>query len=239
MLRSLYNASSALHVLERQHEQTANNLANINTSGYRRIQSGVAERGGRPPTRGHFGFGPEIDSTKVDFSQGRLVETRRPLDLAISGDAFFVLQAPSGEQLYTRNGRFYRDVTTGELRSDNNLPVVGKNGTLTIQPGLSLSEVSIGTDGYIVAAGQQIGQLEIVAFENNNTLRPITQTVFRRSTASTNKESTAEIQQYYQEVSNVNPTSELIALIVGGRHYDALQKASRTIAETMQQSIRA
>lgn len=244
MIRSLYDGAATLHVLQRQHEETAHNLANINTGGFRRAYLSVVENSGSHFETDHRGFGPQVERRNIDFSEGRLEETRRPLDLAITGDAFFVLENAQGQTVYSRSGRFFREVgnsnaADGTLINDAGLKIIGSNGPITIPPSIPESEISIGVDGSIVANGNQVGKLKLASFENNQTLVPINQSTFRASELTIEKEPTAEIRQKFFESSNVNATGELISLIVGGRLYEAVQKATTTISESLEQSIRA
>lgn len=238
MIRSLYDGAAAMHVIKRQHEQTSNNLANINTGGFRRGILSVQNKT-QTTLANRVGAGPEVDQRHLDFSQGRLIDTKRDLDFAISGDAFFKLRGADGQEYLTRNGRFFRNQETDELVSDNGLRVLGENGPIRIPRDIADSQVSVGPDGTIIANENNLGKLDIVSFENNESLIPLGQSAFRQGIDSIEKDVTAQVRQYFHEVSNVNPTSELINLIVGGRHYEAIQKATRAVSEALRQSIRS
>ena len=238
MIKSLYDGAAAMHVIHRQHEQTSNNLANVNTGGFRRVILGVHNRT-NTNARGVVGSGPQIQGAFTDFSSGRLIDSRRSLDFAISGDGFFKLQANNGAELFTKDGRFFRNYETGQLVNVDNVVVLGEDGPIDIPPDLSDSAISVGPDGTLVAGDQRLGKLSIAQFENNNSLVPVGQTSFRRGNDTVDKDEVdVQVRQFFHEVSNINPTGELINLIVGGRHYEAIQKATRTIADALQQSIR-
>ena len=244
MLRSLYDGASTLHVLQRQYETTANNLANINTGGFRRAHLSVVERNDPTARSNRYGNGPQIERYNTDFSQGRLVETGRALDVAISGDAFFTLEDPSGQKFYSKAGRFYRslndeNVADGTLVTDTGFIVIGSTGAIQIPQNIADHEISIGADGTVNAADNGIGQIQLTSFEDNSTLIPVSQSVFQESARTQQKAPEAQLQQRYFEGSNINVTSELIGLIVGGRLYEAVQKATKTISESLEQSIRA
>ena len=239
MIRSLYNGAAAMQVLNKQHEQIAENLANVNVGGHRRAEFSVAERSGNNSPKTNFGLGPELAQRIVDFSQGNQVQTGRNLDVSISGDGFFALEGSNGEELYSRNGRFRRDPLTGQLKNSQNLNVLGDSGPIQIPLESAESSIEIGSDGTIVAGDQEVGKLKLVAFENNAALNPISQTVFQNLGEAGESDLEIGVRQKFYESSNVNPTSELIGLIVGGRQYEAIQKATRTISDTMEQSIRS
>ncbi len=236
MIRSLYNGAAAMNVLQRQHEMIANNLANVSTAGFRRAELLVRGSGGEA---NRIGSGPETGDVHFDFSPGKLIQSGRKLDIALNGDGFFVLQGEGGQDLYTKSGQFHRDAESGVLLNEHGLPVQGEGGTITIGKEVADDQILVSRDGGIFAGEQQIGRFEIAAFENNEQLIPVSQSVFRRGPGAIVREANAEARQGFREVSNVNVTSELIALIVGGRHYDAVQKATRTISESLEQSIRA
>ena len=164
--------------------------------------------------------------------------------MAISGDAFFTLEDNGGQQFYSKSGRFYRslnaeNIADGTLVTDTGLIVLGTTGALQVPENIGVNEISIGSDGTISAAGNEIGQIQLSAFEDNRTLTPVSQSVFAESAETVQKPPEAQLQQFYFEGSNVNVTSELIGLIVGGRLYEAVQRATKTISESLEQSIRA
>ena len=118
--------------------------------------------------------------------------------------------------------------------------MLGEDGPISIPADVPDSAISVGIDGTIVAGEQNVGKLAIASFENNDSLIPVGQTGFRRGNATVDaNEAVVEVRQFFHEGSNINATSELINLIVGGRHYEAIQKATKSISESLQQSIRA
>lgn len=238
MIQGLYSGAAAMDVLAKQQDMISTNLTHLNTGGHRKSQFAVIERLTASESGPVHNLGPVIQSQKVDFTQGRHQQTDRALDVALSGDGFFVLEGPDGN-LYTRNGRFYRHPESGQLINDGGLLVQGTNGPIAIDENVSDREISFGNDGSISANGQEIGKLSIVAFEDNSTLNPISDTVFGEGPNSTVVESQASVNQFHQEFSNANAVSELISLIIGSRQYEAVQKASKTISESLREHIRA
>ncbi len=244
MFRSLYDGAATLHVLDRQHQATANNLANINSGGFRRAEFSVIESRGPQSQRNRIGNGPQIEKLNIDFSQGRLIETGRTLDVAIFGDGFFEMETPNGQTVYSKNGRFVRrtgadGIANGTLQTDTGLTVMGQNGPIVIPPSAAESEIQIGPDGAVRVGDTEIGKLQITAFEDNSTLVPLNQSVFQASARSNPVIPETEVRQKFFEASNINPTSELVSLIVGGRLYEAVQKATTTISRSLEQSVRA
>ena len=232
-MQGLYSGAAAMDVLAKQQDRISENLSHLNTSGHRRSEFSVMERQLSPGAGADHKLGPQIDLKKIDFTQGRHEQTDRKLDVAISGDGFFVLEGPNGD-LYTRNGRFMLS-PDGQLLTETGLLVQGENGPLQ----LDSQNVSIGSDGSIRDGGREIGQLKIVTFEDNTTLVPKGDSMFEGGPNSQTIETQATVNQGYLEYSNAHPVSELISLIIGSRHYDAVQKASRTISESLREHIRA
>ncbi len=237
MINGLYSGAAAMAVLSQKQEMISANLANINSAGYRRADFAVEQipNENQGPAQG---YGPEAAALQIDFSQGRLQTTGRPLDVAMSGDGFFVVQR-NGSEYMTRNGRFLRDSETNELVSSDGMIVVGEQGAITIDSSIGDSEISVSSNGMISARGQNLGQLKLVAFVDNQQLRPVNQSLFAETANSQRTEPQVDITQFAQEMSNTSPISELMSLILNSRQYEAVQKATRAISESLQEHIRA
>ena len=238
MLNGLYSGAAALDVLAQQQELIANNLMHVNTVGHRRIQAAVTQRFELDNANASLDLGPEISGYQRDFQPGRFVETGRPLDLAIAGDGFFVFQREEGE-LLSRNGRLFRNPQNNLLVNEEGNPIQGVGGPITIDTSIGDQDISIAPDGTISARGQDLGKLRIVAFTDNQTLTPEGSTGFRRGEGSLEIEGNGQIVQFRHELSNVQPVTQLVALIVNNRQHEAVQKATRTISEALSEYIRA
>ncbi|MEM7457430.1 MAG: flagellar hook-basal body protein [Planctomycetota bacterium] len=238
MIQGLYSNAAAMDVLTQRQELISSNLAHMNTGGHRRSRIGVSKRS-VPDFQGRIGeLGPEVSIAKVDFSQGRLHRTGAPLDFAISGDGFFVVEGDGGE-LLTRNGRFHIDPDSNTLVNEEGFPAQGENGAIQIDSSIPASAISISANGTLSANGESLGKLRIAAFEDNEQLELVSATYFREGANAVAKESDASVQQYFMEMSNVNPVSELVALIVSSRRFEAAQRASKVISDTLRENIRA
>lgn len=251
MIRGIYNGAAALNVIAQQQELISSNLANLNTGGHRRAQLAHKER--ENPTNVYGGLqhsaasnattrmdllGPGATTRKFDFTNGRLHHTGRPLDVSLVGDGFFVLENSTGD-VYTRSGNFYRNPETDSLVNGDGIPVKGENGPINIPKDVGDSEIYIANDGTISAGEQTLGKLAIVSFANNDDLLPVSQSGFQAGPNIETVPSEAKTQQYYQELSNSSPVTELIALIAGTRQYEAVQKISTAISEALREHIRA
>jgi flagellar basal-body rod protein FlgF len=231
MIQGLYSAASSLTAAGERQDAISDNLANATVPGYR--GRGVSFRTFDPPD----GSAPvgKLRGTQVSrqyslFTPGDYQKTDNPLELAVRGDGFFVLQGPTGP-LYTRNGSFELG-PTGQLQSKAGLPVLGDGGPVTIPAG-SVG-VSVALDGRVTAGGQQLGQLQVVSFANPDQLVRVGSSLFAVGDAAPGAAS-GEVLQGYREASNVSVVKEMVNLIIGSRHYEAASKALTAISDTLKQ----
>lgn len=191
------------------------NLANANTAGFKRQIGTMSQSGGASgPDGGISG------AVSVDFGQGRLVHTGRPMDFALDGDnGFFVVETPKGP-LYTRNGVF-RANAQGQIVDAAGRMVSGESGPLVIPPGVGTAGINVGKDGLISGDGQTIGKIKVVEFEDPTKLTPAGGVAFRAPEGLAPKpaESTS-VYQRFQEGSNVVAVEELVDLITLSRTYE-------------------
>jgi len=202
--------------LTRHYRAITHNLANANTAGFKKQIGSMSQSGG-----GDLSAGELTDHVSVDFEQGRLVQTGRPLDFALEGkNCFFVVESPQGP-LYTRNGVF-RPNAKRQLVDGAGRTVAGRNGPIVIPPTVGTTEVNVSKDGVISGGGQRIGEFKIVEFEDASTLVPAGGVAFSApETASSKNAEDATVYQRYQEASNVVAVEELVDLITLSRLYEA------------------
>ncbi|MFO0968396.1 MAG: flagellar hook basal-body protein [Gemmataceae bacterium] len=190
MIRGLYDAGSTLQLAGLHHEILAENLANVNTPGYRRHDVSF-EKMLQPDRTGTV----TNERSYTSFETGPVQQTGAPFDLALAGDAFFTLEGPRGP-VYTRNGSFTVNAQ-GELRTRNGLRVSGQGGGIVVPP--DAREVVITSEGAIMADGAEVGRLKLARFENPQALRRVGNTLFegaprgrRRREASASSKATAK-----------------------------------------------
>lgn len=236
MLSGLYSAAAGLDAAIARHEVAAKNLAQAQHPGHRRLafrQSSFDPFAGETTPAGETAeaHAPVV----VDFSPGRLESTGRTLDVAIQGEGFFVLEGPQGP-LYTRNGRLHVNAS-GELVSGDGWRVQGRGGTITFPPGTSTQNLQITSSGQLVASGIPLGQLEIVTFADPARLQRVGAAVFAAPEEVVPEPVEGTVVQGLFEHSNVEPVSELVALIVAARQYEAAQQAMRSIERAVERHI--
>ncbi|MDE2570976.1 MAG: flagellar hook-basal body protein [bacterium] len=254
MIRGLYSAASGMLVAQALVDTTANNLANVDTSGFKKtvlqIQSAQSldlyrfqmEPGGTPgravhgvPSRsaiGALGMGAQVYDTPATFGQGALEQTNNPLDLALVGGGFFRVATPAGIR-YTRDGGFVRN-PQGELVTKLGQPVLGTDG----QPiALAQGPFSVDGDGTVRQQGASAGQLSIVRFANLRYLRPQGGGLFVDEGAGPAQDTTSSVQQGYLERSTVNVVRSMVDLISAERFFDANSKAVQLEDQALGQSV--
>ncbi len=255
MMRALWTAASGMNTQTSNINVIANNLANVNTTGFKRsrpdfqdLMYQTYQNPGAPSTNAdqipvgiQFGMGVKLAAVSKQFSQGDFSHTNGPLDMAIEGEGFFQVQLPDGNTGYTRAGAFKTD-SNGRIVTPEGYPMLPE----VVIPNDS-TKLTIGTDGSIsvVQAGQNtpstIGNIELANFINPAGLSSIGRNFYLESEASGNattgtpgQTSLGTIVQNFLEMSNVDVATEMVNMIVGQRAYEANSKAITTSDEMLQ-----
>ena len=216
---------------ERRLNQIANNMANVDTAGYKKEDITFWEMM-FTAADSHPRVGKAL-KVVTDQAQGPAEETGNKLDFAIMGRGFFRVQTPNGIR-YTRNGNFTLN-GQGQLSTMEGYTVLGQGGPII----LDSSDVQVGRDGTITSRGQVVNQLAVVDFddlsalekEGANMFRPKEQAVVERPVER------LSIQQGFLEGANVNVVQEMIEMIDLQRNYQSQQKVIQTIDDINGQSI--
>lgn len=219
--------TASLEGLTDQYQVIAHNLANASTVGFKRRLTVMTDAGAASPSPD----GPNPASMFVDFTQGHLIQTGRPLDVALSGPGFLTLESQDGP-LYTRNG-VLRPNAQGQLVDAEGRTFAGESGPIIIPSSAGESQLRIATDGQILAGGTAIGQLRIVEFEEPTKLTAMGLNAFKApNDATPNKAAKTTVHQGCQEASNVSPVHELVGLVTLCRLYEATVKAMQNRGDT-------
>ncbi len=232
MLRTLQVARSGMRAQERKLEVLANNLANAATTGFRRVLANQMEA---PRTAGGPGdLRPLEVTTTLDMRQGPLQQTGNPLDVAIAGDGFLVVQSPGGAR-YTRNGSLSVD-PEGRLVNTSGYPVMGEGGAIQLPPGAA----SIAADGTIAVNGQPVDRIRVVTVPQARTMQPEGGGLLAARgnvTAQNLDPSEVRLMSGHLEGSNTNPVSDLIALITAQRTFEAGQRVLTATDESLRKTV--
>lgn len=244
MIRGIQISASGLLLEQKRADIAANNVANANTTGFKKERVSTSsfpemllERigGGEAMPIGSSGLGAETLATTVDRTQGALQATGNPLDLAITGPGFFVLETPQGER-YTRRGNFRRDAS-GYLVTEQGYRVLGETGPLQ----LSGDRPVVDKQGRLGGAGNSQA-LRIVDFTltpgSADRLVPEGDSLYRLVGGAAPVPARGyQVHQGFLEASNVNPINEMVALITIMRGFEANQKAVQAQDETLDKAV--
>ncbi len=251
MIRGWYTAASGMNAQQRQLDVIAQNLANADTTSYkrdvaihknfselllRRLQDdGVVKNpfgsSDAAPIIGKLGLGVEVNEVFTEFEQGSLKQTHSPADMALEGKGFFCIETPQGEQ-YTRNGNFTVGIE-GYLMTKEGYPVIGENGRIFLQD----KEYKISQNGEVFtrpindpeADSVLENRLKLITFENDRYLRKKGSSTYL-STPVSGPAIAAEgperpvVVQGFLEASNINVVNEMVRMIEVNRAYEANQK---------------
>lgn len=218
--------SSSMNALMREYEIITNNLANVSTTGFKRMCNAFSKSLEENMTKpDQFSPGKIELNSSIDFSQGNFNETGRSLDFAIYGKGFFVIETPTGP-LYTRNGVFHTDQNNQIVDSLGRI-VAGDAGPITIPNDVSTTQINVSKDGNISAAGVPIGKFQLADFQNNeNKLVPTGNSCYRMPDKNIQpvEAENSIVKQGSQEVSNVRMIEELVDMMMVTRLYEANMK---------------
>jgi flagellar basal-body rod protein FlgG len=255
MIRSLWISKTGLDAQQTQMDVLANNLANVNTTGFKRsravfedlLYQNMRQPGAQSsqqtnlPTGLQVGTGVRPVATSRVHTQGNLQQTGNNLDMAINGQGFFQVQMPDGTSGYTRDGSFRVDAQ-GQLVTSNGFPI---SPAITIPP--NAQSVTIGQDGSVSvtlagnATPTNVGTIQLANFTNPAGLESRGQNLYVETQASgapntsnpgTNGHGT--LSQGYVETSNVNVVEELVSMIQTQRAYEINSKAIQTSDQMLQ-----
>ncbi len=225
-------------LLERRLQVTADNLANVDTPGFKKDVIGFREVLMEKIPRGLRTF-KEV-TYKTDFQQGPIQFTGNPLDLAIAGEGFFKVQTPDGVA-YTRAGNFHLDQRR-RLVTAEGYPVLADGAPIVIDPGMakgglitiSAERFLVAGDGTVSIDGTEIGRLDVVTFDDLEKLEKRGENLFvAKDGAREIPVDNPEVRQGHLEQSNADPLEEMVNLINIQREFEATQKAIKTHDENL------
>jgi len=254
MIRALYSSASGLQAQQNNLDVIANNLANVNTTGFKkskiefqdllyqatRMAGSEQGAGNALPAGVEVGHGTRTVATARVFTNGEMSQTGEKLDLAIMGDGFFEVSLPDGTRGYTRDGGF-KTSSAGTVVTSDGYNVTGFPAVPSGTTGVTIAnngQVSIATGG-----GTQTSRLQLTRFPNPSGLTAIGRNVYRESVASGAPEigqpgenGFGEVNQGSLELSNVKVVEEMVNMIIAQRAYEVNTKAISAADEMMQQS---
>ncbi|MEB3298479.1 MAG: flagellar hook-basal body protein [Candidatus Sericytochromatia bacterium] len=248
MIRGIYTAASAMLVQMGLQDVVGNNLANANTTAYKRDEVSFKARmdktmyrvdmapGGPVEGRalvGQLSTGAEVSEIRPNLAQGELRPTDNPLDLGLRGRGFFLLEEAGGQQFLARAGTFMVD-RDRYLVDGSGARVLGEEGPLLMP---QAGTIKISQDGVVTVGSKLVGRLALREVE-----RPVEQLEkvgvgrFRLKSGEL-RASGSEVHQGYLEASDVSPTHEMVKMVTAMRSYESSQKAMQTHDELLGKAV--
>ena len=255
MIRAMRTAASGMYAQKLNVDNISNNLANVNTTGFKkaklefqdilyevmRMAGATTTAGYEVPVELQIGYGTKAVASQRIFSQGNLVNTGNPLDLAIDGDGFFMIEMPDGTIGFTRDGSFKTSRDGDLVTSEGYLLTAGINIPA------EATEISIGVDGTvsIINAGDteatEIGQITLAKFLNPAGLSAKGRNLYAQTAASgdyiegvAGVDGLGLVRSRFLEMSNIETVEEMVNLIIAQRAYEINSKAIQTAEDMMQ-----
>ncbi len=257
MIRALWTAASGMQAQQMNIDVVANNLANVNTTGFKKSRADFQDlmyqtlkTTGAPssnstqvPTGIQIGLGAKPAAVTKIFTPGNINQTGSDLDLAIEGDGFFQIQTPDGATAYSRAGAFKKD-SQGRVVNSDGYPLIPE-----IVVPANATKISVGNDGTVsvMQGGQNtptnIGTIQLANFSNpaglSSTGHNLYQPTDASGTATTGtpgQNGIGTLSQGFLEMSNVSVMEEMVNMIVGQRAYEINSKAVQAADEMLQQA---
>ncbi|CAN2040084.1 Flagellar hook-basal body protein [Candidatus Magnetomoraceae bacterium gMMP-15] len=210
--QGIYQLVRATLSQEIQFDMVANNLANIQTPGFKKDS---------------LSFDKTLSEVmRTDFSQGSMKNTDNTFDIALEGDAFFTIQTEAGVR-YTKNGNFTLN-NEKILVTQNGDPVLGESGPIEIDG----SEISIDPNGEIKVDGTRVDNFALASFNNSENLKKEGSSYYTGNPGSIKDVEDIRILQGFLESSNVNVVEEMVKMTQAHRTYESYQKMLQTLIET-------
>lgn len=231
MLLRFRNAAAAMSEMRRNQEHIANNLANANTTGYKRNRFFAEALNERFDANGSPRSDRRVQQVN-DMSSGSIKETGNPLDVALGGEGFFEIQSEDGNAThYTRAGHFMLG-NEGTLRTPNGDAVMGEGGPIQI-PVEEGGNVNIAKNGDVTVGDTHVGKLRVVRIDNPEQMERREGAAFVANGAAPETMDDPTVLQGKVETSNVSPVTEMTNMIENSRHFEAQQKAIRTTDDVL------
>lgn len=244
MYTGLYAAVAGSIAQEKRLTVLTNNLVNAATAGFKTdtptFQVAPLPASAHPvvasldPLQGRHSVQPQLFTVQTDFSQGPTRQTGNPLDLALEGAGFFVVEGPQGEAYYTRQGTFSLNAE-GVLVTANGLPVQGESGSLRVRGG----RLEVDATGRVLVDGRLLDRLKLVDFPQPYPLAKVGEALFRAVVSDPPEQevSGVVVQQGAIELSNVQPMRLLVEVLQTSRAYEAYQKVIQAFDATASRAV--
>ena len=257
MVGALKTAASGMEAQLSQIDHISNNIANVNTTGYKRsraefqdlLYETIQEPGAntsaltQSPLGIQRGMGVRVSGTQRNFEMGTPTHTSRDLDFFIRGDGFFVVQTPNGQSAYRRDGTFHKS-SVGRIETGEGYPLLPE-----INIPSNAKKIEVSEEGAVFAILSdvekvQIGQLQMATFVNNGGLKAMGKNLYLETQASgpanlglPGENTTGHVMQHFLENSNVDVMREMTDMIAAQRAYEMNSKVIQTVDQMLQNTV--
>ncbi|TCO78813.1 flagellar basal-body rod protein FlgG [Marinisporobacter balticus] len=258
-MRALWTAASGMKAQQLNVDTISNNLANVNTTGYKKqrvefkdllyeqmTSKSINEGQGRPVNL-EIGYGVMPMATLRSFGKGNLEQTDRDLDFAIDGDGFFTVRDENDNLFYTKDGSFKLSVDgdEGRLVTSEGYYVQAEGGDIELDG--EVKEIAVASNGMInikmkgEEEWEELGQMDLVRFVNPAGLESLGQNLYKATTASgeaieAEEGDAGSVKQKFLESSNVSVVEEMVKLITAQRAYEINSKSIQTADQMLEQA---
>ncbi len=253
MIRALWTAATGMQSQQTNMDVIANNLANVNSSGFKKSRAdfqdilyqttraaGAGIDGGEVPTGIQIGLGSRVAAVQKVFTSGDFIQTESELDVAIEGPGFFQVILPDGTDAYTRSGAMKKD-STGRLVTSDGFPLIPE---IVIPEGST--SISIGSGGTVdvlldgESTPTEVGVIELIRFGNPSGLKSLGRNLYSETpttgapiAGTPGEAGFGSLSQGFLEGSNVNIMEEMVNMIAGQRAYEVNSKTIKTADEML------
>lgn len=260
IIRGFEAAANGMQALIDQNDSTANNVANVNTVGYKKqsltfqniYDANVIQKNsktGENASVGELSVGSQVQKLTYDFSQGALDKTGNTFDLAIQGDGFFKIQSDNGDISYTRNGSFTMNNNGNLVTKDGEYVLDDRGKKIKINTNdvvmHSINDIIINEDGQIQLSNDDnrisMQKVGVYDFANKEDMVCVGGSKFKPTAANTSQEvkpTKFSIAQGSLEMSNANVVNEMMRTISTSRNYEALSKLIKTNGDSLTSVMR-
>jgi len=238
MVNGIYSARNGMMLLQEMMDNNAHNLSNANTTGFKKsLMASIAQVDIKrnDELKLHQDEDHQMSENYIDYSQGSLIITDNPFDLALENSGFFEVETENGIR-YTRNGSFTRN-GMGELVTMQGYKVLNEGGLP-----INLDEsgtFSVSTSGRVYADGQEVGKLSIVDFEDKRTElgREGFNLFYTKNGEEPIRNINTSVKQGFLEASNASVIDSMVEMIRFQRNYEANQKSIQSEDETLTKAV--
>lgn len=239
MLEGLRTAAAGMQAMQSKLDAVSNDLANANTTGYKRLRVGFSdllyEQGGRPTisNEAQLGTGSRAVQGGRTFEQGSLTRTNNPTDVAIQGPGFMKVKLADGREALTRDGNLHVDASGRLVTSFGGF----LSPNIQIPQGVADAKISIGEDGTVLADGRNVGRIQLVNVRSPHNLEAVGDNAFVTTARSGNAVAAPAdtvLKQGTLEASNTDMAQAMTDMIEAQRTYQLTSKAIQTADQMME-----